>query len=84
MEVSQWSLSAVSAQDFLLAGASPKYSATLAFASGEMMWFIHMYMQLGCLALEEIIQVSDHPVEPSLGSTTFTGVGSCRRSAGWR
>ncbi len=26
-----------------------------------------MYMQFGCLALELIIQVSDHPVAPSLG-----------------
>ena len=26
-----------------------------------------MYMQFGCLALDEIIQVSDQPVEPSVG-----------------
>ena len=39
-----------------------------------MMWFIHMYMQFGCFALDEIIQVSDQPVEPSFGSvvSTFT------------
>ena len=38
-----------------------------------MMWFIHMYMQFGCLALDEIIQVSDQPVAPSLGSVVLTG-----------
>src|SRR4051812_1005422 len=69
----QWSLSAVSAQDFLLEGASPKYSATSALAFGEMMWFIHMYAQFGCLAFDETIHVSDHPVEPSLGRIVLTG-----------
>ena len=54
-------------------GASPNHSATPAFAFGEMMWFIHMYMQFGFFALEWIIQVSDHPVEPSFGSTVSTG-----------
>ena len=38
-----------------------------------MMQSIHMYMQFGCLALEEIIQVSDQPVAPSLGSVVLTG-----------
>src|SRR4051794_18005661 len=38
-----------------------------------MMWFIHMYMQFGCLAFDEIIQVSDQPVEPSRGSVVATG-----------
>src|SRR4051794_23161155 len=71
--MSQWSLAAVSAHDFLLEGASPNHSATAALAFGEMMWFIHMYMQFGCLALEEIIQVSDHPVAPSLGRIVLTG-----------
>ena len=33
-----------------------------------MIQFIHMYMQLGCLACELIIQVSDHPVAPSSGT----------------
>ncbi len=32
-----------------------------------MIQFIHSYMQFGCLASELIIQVSDHPVAPSLG-----------------
>src|SRR3954447_21686989 len=73
--MSQWSLAAVWAHDFLFAGASPKNSATCALAFGLMMWFIHMYMQLGCLALDEIIQVSDQPVPPSLGSVVLTGVG---------
>ena len=31
------------------------------------MWSIHMYMQLGFLALAAIIHVSDQPVEPSSG-----------------
>src|SRR3954463_421323 len=38
-----------------------------------MMWFIHLYMQFGCLALDEIIHVSDQPVEPSLGRIAATG-----------
>src|SRR5919107_5597093 len=71
--MSQWFFTAVSAHDFWLAGASPNHSATAAFAFGEMMWFIHMYMQFGFLALEEIIQVSDQPVAPSLGSTVLIG-----------
>src|SRR5690349_9459296 len=29
-------------------------------------------MQFGCLALDEIIQVSDHPVAPSLGLVNWT------------
>ncbi len=28
-------------------------------------------MQFGCLALEEIIQVSDHPVAPSFGNVVW-------------
>ena len=32
-----------------------------------------MYMQFGFLALDEIIQVSDHPVAPSFGSTVLIG-----------
>ena len=38
-----------------------------------MMWFIHMYMQFGCLAFEAIIHVSDHPVAPSFGRIVLTG-----------
>src|ERR1044072_9785055 len=71
--MSQWSLTAVSAHAFRFEGASPNHSATAALALGEMMWSIHMYMQFGFLALEEIIQVSDHPVAPSLGSTVLIG-----------
>src|SRR3954470_19541581 len=66
---------AASWQAFALEGASPNHCATSAFAFGLMMWFIHMYMQLGCLACEEIIHVSDQPVPPSLGSVVLTGVG---------
>jgi hypothetical protein len=39
---------------------------------GEMIQSIHLYMQFGCLALDEIIQVSDQPVAPSLGTTVST------------
>jgi hypothetical protein len=56
-----------------LDGASPKYSVAAAFASGEMMWFIQRYMQFGFFAFDEIIQVSDQPVEPSFGRTDATG-----------
>src|SRR5215210_2852624 len=71
--MSQWSLTAVSAHDFEFEGASPNHSATAALALGEMMWSIHMYMQFGCLALDEIIQVSDQPVAPSFGSRVLIG-----------
>ena len=66
-------MTAVRAQDFEFAGASPNHSATSAFAWGLMMWFIHLYMQFGCLASDEIIQVSDHPVAPSFGRIASTG-----------
>ena len=52
----------------LCAGASPNHCAISALTSGEMMWFIHLYMQFGCSAWELIIQVSDHPVAPSSGT----------------
>src|SRR5688500_870701 len=68
----QWSLFAVSAQDFWFEGASPNHSATPAFAFGEMMWSIHMYVQFGFLAFEWIIHVSDQPVDPSFGSVVPT------------
>ena len=42
---------------------------------------IHLYMQLGCLAWDEIIQLSDQPVVPSLGLTALTGTGGV---APWR
>jgi len=37
-------------------------------------------MQFGCSALDEIIHVSDHPVEPSFGSTEATGTFSPSRA----
>ena len=82
-KVLQWFLSTVRAHAPLLEGASPKYSVAFAFASGEMMWSIQRYMQFGCLALDEIIQVSDHPVEPSLGSVVSTGALSPARTLAW-
>src|SRR5215210_9086776 len=39
-------------------------------------------MQFGFLALDEIIQVSDQPVEPSFGSVAFTGTG-CFAPVSW-
>src|SRR5436305_3108662 len=38
-----------------------------------MIQFIHLYMQLGCLACEEIIHVSDQPVAPSVGTKPSLG-----------
>src|SRR4029079_11821447 len=70
--MSQCALSLVSPHAFVCAGASPKYSATWALTSGEVIQSIHLYMQFGCAAFDESIQVSDHPVDPSLGSTVFT------------
>jgi hypothetical protein len=69
----QWSLLAVSAHAFAFDGASPNHSATAALVFGDTMWSIHMYMQFGFFALEEIIQVSDHPVAPSFGSVVLIG-----------
>jgi hypothetical protein len=57
----------------LFAGDSPNHSATCAFTSGETIQFIHWYAQFGCAALAATIQVSDHPVAPSDGSTAATG-----------
>src|SRR6476469_8934958 len=70
--MSQKSFWLVWSHAFVCAGASPKYSATWALISGEVIQSIHLYMQLGCAAFEEIIHVSDHPVAPSLGSTVLT------------
>src|SRR5437016_5725449 len=58
-----------------LAGASPNQVATCACTAGVSIQFIHLYMQLGCAAWDAIIHVSDHPVDPSLGTIAFTGVG---------
>src|SRR3954466_4024397 len=71
--MSQWSFAAVSSHALAFDGASPNHSATAALAFGEMMWSIHMYMQFGFLAFEEIIHVSDQPVAPSLGSVVLIG-----------
>src|SRR5437016_5749104 len=59
------------AHALLCAGASPKDCATSALDIGETIQFIHLYMQSGCLALELIIQVSDQPVAPSLGTNPW-------------
>src|SRR4051794_15068526 len=64
-------VSVASSHDLLWAGASPKYCATSALTSGEVIQSIHMYMQLGCFALLLIIQVSDQPVAPSLGTNPW-------------
>src|SRR3954462_1118858 len=72
-KILQWLGSAVSAHALAFDGASPNHSATCALACGELIQSIHMYMQFGCLALEEIIHVSDQPVAPSLGSVVWIG-----------
>ena len=43
----------------------PEPLGDLGVASGEMIQSIHLYMQFGCSAFDEIIHVSDHPVAPS-------------------
>src|SRR3954447_10914403 len=70
--MSQKSFSLVNWQALVCAGASPKYSATWALTGGEVIQSIHLYMQLGWAAFDETIQVSDHPVDPSFGSTVLT------------
>ena len=70
--MSQKSFCVVCSHDLVCAGASPKYSATWALTSGEVIQSIHLYMQLGCAAFDETIQVSDQPVAPSFGSTVLT------------
>src|SRR5215211_5888297 len=70
--MSQKSFSLVYSHAFVCAGASPKYSATCALISGEVIQSIHLYMQLGCAAFAPTIQVSDQPVAPSFGSTVLT------------
>src|SRR3954447_3016896 len=71
-KILQWFLSAVCEHARRFAGASPNHSATCACTSGLVIQFIHLYMQFGCLALAATIQVSDHPVDPSEGSTVLT------------
>src|SRR5690348_4170585 len=43
------------------------------------MYWNHLYAQLGCLAFEDSIQVSSHPVAPSFGITEATGAFAPRR-----
>src|SRR5512141_1326531 len=54
------------------AGASPNHSATWSLTLGEMIQSIHLYTQFGWAALLEIIQVSDQPVAPSVGTSEST------------
>ena len=56
-----------------LVGASPNQMVAIALVSGSAIQFIHRYMQPGWPAVDEIIQVSDQPVEPSAGRVTPTG-----------
>src|SRR6266550_5606102 len=58
---------------FLFAGVSPNESACCAWIFGVETHLIHMTAQFGCLAFDEIIQVSAQPVAPSLGIRSFTG-----------
>src|SRR5215208_6567900 len=81
--MSQKSFWEVCSHALVCAGASPKYSATWALTSGEEIQFIHLYMQFGCLAFDEIIQVSDQPVAPSLGFVASTFGASVFRTLTW-
>ena len=75
--------SSAASQASWLVGASPKYTVAWALASGDIMWFIHMYMQFGCAASEAIIQVSDQPVVPSAGLMASTGAPSAWSELTW-
>src|SRR5437867_13264142 len=63
----------VRSQAFTLLAAAPYQIATSLWTSGRNVHCIHFSMQLGCLAWEDIIHVSAHPVTPSLGTTSPTG-----------
>jgi hypothetical protein len=69
---------AVYRQALGLAGDSPNHWATCACTFAVVIQFIHRYMQLGCCARDEIIQVSDQPVAPSVGMVVATGTFSPR------
>jgi hypothetical protein len=71
----------VMAQAFGLAGASPNHWATWACTFGLVIQLSHMYAQFLCWDFAPTIQVSDHPVEPSLGNTVATGAFSAARLA---
>src|SRR6267143_2434943 len=74
-----WILS-MKEQAFLFAGVSPNERACCACTLGVETHLIHSTAQLGCFALDEIIQVSAHPVAPSRGIRSLTGAfAACRR-----
>src|SRR5688500_1690048 len=82
----QWPAESTSAaaQACGLVAASPNQTVACELASGDIMWFIHMSMQLGCAASFASIQVSDQPVVPSLGFTAATDTPSAWSSWFWR
>src|SRR6476619_797848 len=57
--------------------------ACWAWGFGSEMYFIHMYAQLGCLALADSIHVSAQPVAPSCGIVSFTGTFASARVFVW-
>src|SRR2546421_11759235 len=61
------------AHAFRFAGVSPNEIACCAWTFGVETHLIHSTAQFGCLAFDEIIQVSAQPVAPSLGIRSFTG-----------
>src|SRR5450631_3258165 len=67
-----WSAS-ISAHALVLTGVSPKERACIAWTFGVLTHLVQRYAQLGCVALVASIQVSAHPVAPSLGMVSSTG-----------
>jgi hypothetical protein len=63
----------ITAHAFRFAGDSPNEIACCACTLGVETHWIHFTAQFGCLAFEEIIHVSAHPVAPSFGIRSFTG-----------
>src|SRR4051794_14156757 len=63
----------VTSHAFTLLVAAPYQMATSLWTCGVIVHCIHFSMQLGCCAFDDIIQVSAHPVTPSLGTTSPTG-----------
>src|SRR5205823_6289182 len=62
----------ISAHAFELTGVSPKERACCACTLGVLTHLVHRYAQLGCVALVASIQVSAHPVAPSVGMVSST------------
>src|SRR5437773_10768480 len=60
-------------QAFGLTGVSPNTIACCAWTLGVVTYAIHLYAQFGCAAFLPSIQVSAHPVTPSLGMISLTG-----------